>query len=68
MDIFTQQIQDDSFTIENFQNILFLLKELLGFKARQWKQETINQELDNTLKGMSKKTPRINVVNVKQKI
>lgn len=68
MDIFTQQIQDDSFTIENFQNILFLLKELLGFKARQWKQETINQELDNTLNGMSKKTPRINVVNVKQKI
>ena len=55
LDRFTQQIQDDSFTIEDYQNILFSLKELVCSKAKKWSQDEINNELDNLLKGMSKR-------------
>lgn len=46
---------NENFTIEDYQNILFSLKELVCSKAKKWSQDEINNELDNTLKGMSKR-------------
>lgn len=49
------QNDGDNFTIEDYQNFLFSLKELVCSKAKKWSQDEINNELDNTLKGMSKR-------------
>lgn len=45
----------DNFYNEDYQNILFSLKELVCSKAKKWSQDEINNELDNLLKGMSKR-------------
>ncbi|MBI0031672.1 hypothetical protein H3S75_10555 [Gilliamella sp. B14384G15] len=49
------QNDSDNFCNEDYQNILFSLKELVCSKAKKWSQDEINNELDNLLKGMSKR-------------
>ena len=55
LDRFIQQAQGEDFTIEDYQKILYSLKELVCSKTKKWSQDTINNELDGIQKGMSKR-------------
>ena len=46
---------NNNYTIDDYQRVLFSLKELVCSKAKKWSQDEINNELDNLLKGMSKR-------------